>query len=277
MQPLPCPGAGSPAAYLRVYEPLVAFPPGERDAWQAYAVSARPRATRLVAEHRLALAGVLAVPPRPVPDADAAEAFVLEADEQTYLCPTQSRLRSWVALGQFRDGLPEDLLHAFVPPAALARAEADHAAWAAGETGSALRILTTRWTVPVPWFVPFVPGDRVADVSGEFPCLVHRVRMSGARRRVARALRAVREAVGEIDVAEELAELGAWLEEWHPRSWLELDHAGLARLAGLDDASVAEVAEALAALTEGDDERALDRYRAVVARWTAVAALERAN
>jgi hypothetical protein len=273
------------AAYLRVYEPLRAFPEPERSLWAEYAVDtlASTRANRLVAEHRSALAGVISVPPRPVPTDEAREAFVLEVDDTLHVCPVQSRLRSWVALGQFRDGLPDTLLHAFVPPASLARADADHARWGSDEVGSALRILTARWSVPVQWFVPFAPGDVVTDsdkADGE-PSVVHRTRMSAARRRVARALRTLRLSLGDLDVVDELEELGRWLEEFHARSWLELDYAGLARLLGPDgvgeDTSVADVASAVAALSAGDDPGAAELYRAVVERWSAVAALEHAN
>lgn len=286
-QPLPPPGAGSPAAYLRVYEPLVAFPAPAREMWAQYAACAATRSHRLVAEHRMALAGVLSVPPRPVPDEEVPEAFVLEAEGTTYICPVQSRLRSWVALGQFRDGLPPELLHAFVPPAAIARAEADHEQWGAEETTAALRILTATWSVPLQWFVPFSPEDRVTDLASDVqngvPTVVHRTRMSAARRRMARAVRTVEESLGELDVVEQLGELARWLEEWHPRSYIELDYAGLARVAGHDaagagaDTSVADVSAALAALAAGDDGEAVARYRSVVERWAEVAALEHAN
>lgn len=279
-QPLPCPGAGSPAAYLRVYEPLAAFPAGERAMWAEYAARAAPRSNRLVAEQRTALAGVLRMPPEPVPPEEVLEAFVLAVDTSTFVCPVQTRLRSWVALGRFRDGLPEALLHAFVPPASLARLESDRERWVTDEVCTALRILTAAWSVPLPWFVPFAPGDRVADLAAEAASVVHRARMSAARRRVARALRTLGESLGGIDLVDELADLGRWLEEWHPRSWVELDYAGLARLAGGGgpaDRSVADVAAALAALASGDEEVAADRYRAVVDRWSAVAAFEHAN
>lgn len=270
------------AAYLRVYEPLDAFPEADRSGWAAYAARAATSDHRLVAEHRAALAGMVSVPPRPVPPEEPREAFVLEVEDTVHVCPVQARLRAWVALGQFREGLPEQLLHAFVPPGSLERAEADHERWRHDEVGSPLRILTATWSVPVHWFVPFGTGDRVVDVSGPHPTVVHRTRMSGARRRVARALRTVRTALGELtDVVDQLEELGRWLEEFHARSWVELDYAGLARLLGprgvQDDASVAEVASALAALTDGDDPAAAAAYRAVVERWAAVASLERAN
>ena len=280
-RPLPNPYA----AYLRVYEPLAAFPDGDRATWTDYATTrAAARADRLVAEHRTALAGVISVPPPPVPADEARDAFVLEVEGLLHVCPVQSRLRSWVALGQFRDGLPDSLLHAFVPPASLARADADHARWATAEAGTVLRILTATWTVPVPWFVPFVPTDRVEAEDDELS-VVHRTRMSAARRRVARALRTLRTRLGdldvELDVVDQLEDLGRWLEEFHARSWVELDYAGLARLLGpevvAEDTSVADVAAAVAALGAGDEEGAVLTYRTVVDRWSAVAALEHAN
>jgi hypothetical protein len=269
------------AAYLRVYEPLAAFPEPERAAWADYAARGVTRASRLVAEHRTALAGLISVPPRPVPDEEEREAFVLDVEDTVHVCPVQSRLRSWVALGQFRDGLPDALLHAFVPPASLHRAEADHARWGRDEAGAVLRILTATWAVPLPWFVPFAPADRLVDLSAGHPTVVHRTRMSAARRRVARALRTLRTSVGDLEVVDELTELGRWLEEFHARSWVELDYAGLALLMGpeavTEDTSVADVAAAVAAVAEGDDPAAAARYRAVVERWAAVHVLAHAN
>jgi hypothetical protein len=269
------------AAYLRVYEPLAAFPDPDRKAWSEYATRGVSRAGRLVAEHRNAMAGLISVPPQPVPAEEEREAFVLEVDDALHVCPVQARLRSWVALGQFREGLPDALLHAFVPPASLRRAEADHERWGRAEAGTVLRILTATWSVPVPWFVPFAPGDRLVDLSGDHPTAVHRTRMSAARRRVARALRTLRRSVGELEVVDELAELGRWLEEFHARSWVELDYAGLALLMGADgvtdDTSVADVAAAVAAVADGDDADAAARYRAVVERWAAIQVLAHAN
>ena len=276
---------GPHAAYLRVYEPVTAFPEPERAAWASYASDqarrAETRAGRLVAEQRQALAGVLSVPPRPVPPDEERAAFLLEVDSVVHVCPVQSRLRSWVALDELKESLPTTVLHAFVPPLALERAEQDHKRWARDEAGSALRILTATWSVPLQWFVPFVPADRLVDVGGPHPTVVHRTRMSAARRRVARALRTLRGSIGEVDVADDVEALGRWLEEFHARSWLELDYAGLARLLGpagvQEDTSVADVAAAVAALAADEQDEALSRYATVAARWAAVQALERAN
>jgi hypothetical protein len=267
------------SAYLRVYEPLAAFTAAEREAWTTYADSAEPRAARLTFEHQDAMAGVISVPPRPVPSDEPREAFVLEAAGTLHVCPVQIRLRSWTALGQFRDGLPDDVLHAFVPPASLERAEADHASWGDAEVGAPLRILTATWSVPVHWFVPFAAGDR--DLRLDPPEMVLRTRMSAARRRVGRSLRSLRRAVGDILYVDDLDSLGRWLEDFHPRSWLELDYGGLASLMGVDglvaDTSVEEVTAALDALAEGDEPGAAVSYRSVVERWARVRALEHAN
>jgi hypothetical protein len=266
-------------AYLRVYEPLVAFDDEERAAWTSYAGSAVPRNQQLTAEHRSALAGVVSIPPRPVPTEEPHEAFVLEAAGTVHVCPMQTRLRSWMALGQFRDGLPDALLHAFVPPASLERAEADHATWGRTATGVPLRILTATWSVPIHWFAAFTPAER--EVRVDTAEVVLRTRMSSARRRVARSLRTLRRSLGEISYVDDLEDVGRWLEDFHPRSWLELDYGGLGRLLGAEglaaDTSIQDVATALDALGEGDQTTAAAAYRSVVERWARVRALEHAN
>jgi hypothetical protein len=266
-------------AYLRVYEPLAAFDAEERAQWQSYAGRAEPRAQRLSAEHRTALAGVISMPPRPVPSDEPREAFVLEAGGTVHVCPVQARLRSWTALGEFRDGLPDTLLHAFVPPASLERAEADHANWSRATAAAPLRILTASWSVPIHWFIAFSPEDR--EVRLDTAEVVLRARMSAARRRVGRALRTLRRSVGEITYVEDLEDVGRWLEDFHPRSWLELDYGGLARILGPEglagDRSVEEVRSALNALAAGDEATATAAYGTVVDRWARVRALEHAN
>jgi hypothetical protein len=269
------------AAYLRVYEPLVAFPPEERATWSAYADQAASRAERLRREHQRALVDLLSVPPVAVPVDESPDAFVLAEEGQVFVCPVQSRLRAWLAFGEFRDGLPDTLLHAFVPPAAVRRADANRELWAGKEPVGPLRIQTATWAVPIHWFVAFSEEDRFVHLEGPDRSLVHRARMSSARRRVGRALRTLRRSVGEVSYVEELEGLGQWLEEFHPRSWLELDYGGLVHLLADDDLradeSARDVAAALSALADGDEDLASAAYEALVDRWAAVRALEHAN
>ncbi|CAM5390011.1 hypothetical protein SBADM41S_08952 [Streptomyces badius] len=138
-------------------------------------------------------------------------------------------------------------------------------------------IRTTVWQVPVRWFVLFHDEEReytAADGAGAGPVLRYRTPMVEARRRLARALRTLRESAPEGPLTEGLVDVGRWLEEFHPRSLVELDYGGLVhalpadRLAG--DRSAADVAEGLAALRDGDSEGAGEAYARLAERWRAV-------
>jgi hypothetical protein len=104
--------------------------------------------------------------------------------------------------------------------------------------------------------------------------------MSRARRRVARALHVVERTV-EGPASDLLADLGRWLEEFHPHALVELDYGGLVHL--LDDESLsgdvsaADVAAALECLANGDGDGAGENYERVAERWRAVAAFEHVN
>jgi hypothetical protein len=105
--------------------------------------------------------------------------------------------------------------------------------------------------------------------------------MSRARQRVARALEVLRRTVEDGVVTAGVEDLGRWLEEFHPRSLVELDYGGLVHL--LDDEqleadeSARDVTLALAALGEGDADRAAAAYARVTSRMKALQAVESAN
>jgi hypothetical protein len=72
-------------------------------------------------------------------------------------------------------------------------------------------------------------------------------------------------------VAEVVRDLDQWLSCFDPRCALELDYADVSESFGWneldDDHSARQVAEALDALEEGDQERAGDIYQALAGRW----------
>src|SRR6266702_3107723 len=120
------------AAYLRIYEPASAFHEPDRSRWVAYADSStRPRRRdSLAVEHAEALRRAITTPGAAVPERESEHAYIRRADGITYVCPWQTRLRCLLAL---------------VRP---------------GEAGPArLHILTSVWTVPLAWFVPFAPVE----------------------------------------------------------------------------------------------------------------------
>ena len=276
------------AAYLRVYEPLAAFEPEERAHWEDYASSGRAprRSTGGELEHNLGLSALLTAPPR-VPATDREQAFVLREDGVTYVCPWRTRLRSWEALADFRDGLPESLVDAFVPRALADAAAVDLVRWRIEHPERRSHMLTSTWQVPLRWFVLF-SGDerrlvlgRRAAVGRPERALFYVTPMTRARRRLARGLAVLRRTLEDGAVSEGVADLGRWLEEFHPRSLVELDYGGLVDLleddALREDTSAQDIADALTALADSDEVAAATAYSRVVERMRSLQAREAAN
>lgn len=301
------PGGAVPApymAYLRVYEPLAAFPAGERTEWEAW-LRRNPEPKTLAEEQSASLRGLVAVPPIAVPEIETRTAYVLSDGQTALLCPWQSRLRSWLALTELRAVHGDGGVRLFWPQGVLDRADSEYERWWAEDPEALPHILTASWQVPIRWLVLFgmedaVPGDeggsgegaggegdeKVAAVTLQF-----RTAMSQARKRCARALRVLKRALGAGPLVEAVETLGMWLEEFHPLSVVELDYGGLMgllvaqgalgaeeRVDGIVlDCSVRYVADGLAALAQGDDTGVTAAYLRYRAKWDAVRALARAN
>ncbi len=293
------------SAYLRIYEPVVAFHEPDRSRWAAYAVSpARPRRRdSLMAEHAEALRRTIMAPQIVVPDRESEHAYVRRADGITYVCPWQTRLRSLLAYGRMLSTVGA-LLPGTVPAGAddqgmtaLARLED------AGPHGLSprLHILASVWTIPLAWFVPFTAPERwlslgpdrdrpsAAATASAMRALVYTTPMSRARRRVARGLATLRclpprfneDAWEPLRAEGDLADVRRWLEEFHPYSLVELDYGGLVHLLSDDalcgDQSVAEVGAAIEGAAKGERELAVAMYMRAHSRWRAFAEFERAN
>jgi hypothetical protein len=269
------------AAYLRVYEPLAAFPEPERDHWARYA--RRPSRPSYQDELRRSLADLLPVPPVAVPVHESGDAFVLEVDGVICVCPWRTRLRGWQALGELGDGLPAPVLDAVLPPVVRRQATQDYERWLARNPDARPWIRTATWQVPLSWFVLVSDAERRYEKgTGEVPPMLrYRTPMVQARRRVARGLRALRDTVAEGPMVDGLMDVGRWLEEFHPRSLVELDYGGLVHLlraADLEgDHSAADVAEGIEALRQGDGAAAGEAYGRLVERWRVVRELRSAN
>ncbi|MFD4177775.1 MULTISPECIES: hypothetical protein [Streptomyces] len=269
-------------SYLRVYEPLAAFAEPERSHWARYAQ--REDLPTAQDELRRSLADLASTPPVGVPVHESGDAFVAELDEVVCVCPWRTRLRGWLALEELEGMFPANVLDVALPAVVRGQAAADHERWQRRHPDARPWIRTTVWQVPVRWFVLFRDEEReyaAADGEGAGPVLRYRTPMVEARRRLARALRTLREHVPEGPLTEGLVDVGRWLEEFHPRSLVELDYGGLVhalpaeRLAG--DRSAADVAEGLAALRDGDSEGAGEAYARLAERWRAVRDLQFTN
>ncbi|MBC9719097.1 hypothetical protein H9Y04_41930 [Streptomyces sp. TRM66268-LWL] len=277
------------ASYLRVYEPLAAFPEPERTHWLRYAE--REERPSYQDELRRSLRDLIATPPVPVPVHESSDAFVLSVDGVLCVCPWRTRLRGWQALGALDEQLPKPVLDAALPPVVRRQTAADHESWLERNPDARPWIRSAVWHVPLSWFVLFTDQERLyeekaapdeqAGVAEGAPLLRYRTPMVQARRRVARALRTLRDTLEEGPLIDGLTDVGRWLEEFHPRSLVELDYGGLVHTLPSDhldaDHSAADVAEGIAALREGDGEGAGAAYARLMERWRTVRARQFAS
>ena len=224
-----------------------------------------------MAEHAEALRRAITAPQIVVPEHESEHAYVRRADGITYVCPWQTKLRSLLAYGRMLSAggapLPGTVAAGDDDQAMAALARLEDAG--ARQLSARLHILASVWTIPLAWFVSFTATERwlslgpgrtrrdrpsAAATASTTRAMVYTTPMSRARRRVARGLATLRslppsfseDAWEPLRAEGDLADVGRWLEEFHPYSLVELDYGGLMHLLS-DDAlcgeqSVAEVA-----------------------------------
>lgn len=275
------------AAYLRIYEPLSAFVEPDRTRWAAYASAAarERRAAALAEEYAESLRRVAAVPPVLVPQRESEHAYIRSIEGVTYVCPWQTRLRSWLALSELRatgDAQIGEVLVAGQVAQAVGALSGEQVA-------DRVYIRTNAWSVPITWFALFAPTERrVRDGAVSYATM-----MSQPRQRLSRAVAVVRGAIRQLPGSRgrlleealateaELTGLQRWLAEFHPYSLIELDYGGLVRLMSATalrtDESVAETSAAIEALARSEWEVALAMHQRVVTRWRVPRATACAN
>ncbi|NGY62150.1 hypothetical protein G7043_24770 [Lentzea sp. NEAU-D13] len=278
-------------AYLRVYEPLsVLDAPLADKVRKALENGPVPRAEVGDWERELWLRSqlgqkllpgesfdVMTISPAEVPTSDAAR-----VGPGPLVCPLDLRARSAAALVGFLASAPpilQDEALNVAPETVRARASAVMAELSAG----AVHVISTTWTVPLPWFALVDPAQRrvvLASAQDDPERQVSwRVAMADARRRVARALKVVKNSLGDEGPATVLADTGRWLEHFHPHSAVELDYGGLVQLLEdkdlLEDSSAADVNAIVDALEAGDAEEVALRYETLREFWGELARRER--
>ncbi len=274
------------AAYLRVYEPLTAFDRELQVYWRRYVKEGRaigtldgPRQQRTAVMEALG-AGWTRLPDLPE------DAYIMETEDTLLICPWNLRVRVAEAALTARDGVPAVLADAFVPPilAGLARTVVED--WRNGshvlERGMPrVHEQIATWGIPLRWFVFVDLSERELTLEPGNRSLIYRTEISKARRRAHRAHAVLRKALGDVPVTEAVEEGARWLEEFHPRSVVELDYGGLANLLPDDtlqqDDSPGLITAGLAALSRGETDVASATYEQIVARWREIQLLERSN
>lgn len=282
------------AAELRVYEPLAAFDLEERRRWQQYAQSpAVPSGMAGARRERIfgLVAACRATPAVPRPGDAGEHAAVLRGESGLLICPLRTELRCWEAAAETRVTLPPEVAQLVLPDQEVALASAEHERWLAEHPQRRSHVQQHRWAVPVRWFLLFDREERRLQLGSRdgdpelgtatTRSLVYRTAMAQARRRAARGLQVLRKALQDGPAVTSVEAMGRWLEEFHPKSLVELDYGGLVDLCAdaalRSDDSVADIAEALAALGRGDTKGATAAYERVTDRWRAAHSVESAN
>ncbi len=274
------------ASYLRVYEPLTAFDRQRQVFWRRYAREGRALGlAEGPLKQRSAVLEALGAGWTRLPDLPD-EAYVLQRGDSLLVCPWNLRLRVAEAALNARDGVPSVLADAFVPPVLAGQARAIVEDWRNGanvlERGvPRVHEQIATWGVPLRWFVFVDLDEREYLESGGGRTLRYRTEISKARRRAHRAVSVLRKSLGDAPITEAVEEGTRWLEEFHPRSVVELDYGGLVNLLRENDLarddSPGLVAAGLSALSRGEADAATEAYEKLVARWRAVQLLERCN
>ena len=264
-------------ASLRIYEPLSAFEPADRLRWQAIDIDN----SSFIFEEELALRR-LVFPESPAGRPDGVH--ILEIEGERYISPWATATRCWAALDNFKDSLPSTVVPFFVTPAMedVITAGVDLL------EDKVPHILNETWVIPPRWFLLFLPEERQRgeDYNGLFTTV--RTMIVNAKTRAQAAHETVVRAFGEGPVEQDLENLLAWLEMFHPQSYVELDYGGLATYLDkslrdngedglLADTSIEDVLHSLVGLAAADGMVAGQGYERLMSRWRNVQGLESAN
>ena len=252
--------------YLRVYRPIDAVASDERDRIAS--------SLRAVPPPSVSAVGLLA------PD-ERREAYVLEMDGTTFVCPAQTRLRTLLGMVSFARTIPDAAVPAFFTDRALRNAERELSELRADPAQVRPSLLQSAWHVPLQWFVCFDSTERRLEREGDDVRLRYLTRVGDARTRVQDALDTLKGGIVHPAVVGVIFELGEWLAGFPAGAVLELDYASLTTLFDpdelADDRSAADVWAAIRALGSGDGMKAALHYRAANERWMRSRQLESLN
>ena len=264
-------------ASLRIYEPISAFEAADRLRWDSTAVAGNNTTKNL--EQRDALQRVAA---NQLPSVRPDGAHILDIDNERYVCPWSTSVRTWASLSDFKSNMPSTVVPYFVSHS-FEEALEDSIDFTVSKVP---HIISQTWIIPPRWFALFETHERDRGHDKDGAYVIARTEISRAIGRAKTTHSAVRSAFGEGPVEQEILDLIDWLEMFHPKSMVELDYGGLADYleislaeeGGLEaDTSIEDIQSSIAGLAVGDGALAGRGYERLVTRWRKVAAFEGAS
>lgn len=291
-------------SYLRVYEPLSAFgDPPDKLLVQAVEAAQLSRSAAGEREQAMWLRSQVASPSRLLPaelvDGGAApstttDVLVLDQTEvpsglgsEPLVCPLELRVRAAASLVTFLSDAHPALVNSALAPGGLSPDKARTRAKAAlnGLHRPVVHVLSTTWTVPLPWFALIEPDERrlTLGTGRHDPAreLSWRTTMAEARARVTEAHSLVENTLGDSGPARILGDTSRWLESFHAKSVVELDYGGIVQMIAdpilETDTTADEVHAILEALRSGNVEELTELFTDLREYWGELAAREQFN
>ena len=264
-------------SYLRVYQPLSAFPLEEREQWLQQASS--DEAPDVMASRRWLITAAL--PGSPSLSAPTEGAFVRRDGDTVLVCPWRTSLRMLAGLLAFRNSIPDEVAEAFVPEEEAHRAA--HQLATLGEEHPEIRshILHANWHVPLRWFAAFEDSERILTEDKDGLRVRYESPLGDAKARLERALTILENSWIDDGVTAAIRELTEWLDEFEGEGLLELDYGSVAGMFAdedlVEDRSAGEVTACLDALEAEDILKAGRMFGRLTDRWTEVRAREVVN
>jgi hypothetical protein len=291
-------------AYLRVYEPLSSFDGPLADLLREAVETGHLEYSAAGDRERLLwLRSQLTTPPmllpgelpggQPSPSA-LRDVLVLDPAEVPtdgaatvgpgpLVCPLDLRARSAAALVGFLSSASPTLRTAALAES-LDTIRERASAVLSGLPSGAVHVVSTTWTVPLPWFALVDPDHRhVVMAARDDPRrqVCWRIAMADARQRIGRAHSLAVRTFGEQGPTKVLADTGRWLEHFHEHSAVELDYGGLVQLLDdeelLADSSAEDVNAIIEALEVQNVEEVAARFERLRDFWGELAMRERFN
>lgn len=265
------------SAYLRVYQPLSAFPAEERDAWLA---NVEDKQQLEAAESRRWLLHA-SLPSIQASIGPKEGAFLRRVDGEVLVCPWRTQLRMLAGLLAFRGSIPDEVAEAFVPAEQATRAARDLDRLENDHPDVRSHIIHANWHVPLRWFAAFDDSERILTEDKHGLRVRYETKLSHAAARLERALKILEGSWIDDSVTEAVRELSGWLGEFYEEGLVELDYGSVARTFDdeelLEDHSALEVWSCLEALEAGDLVRAGKKFAEVSERWSEVRVSEVVN
>lgn len=292
-------------AYLRVYEPLQAFGSTPRTRLErALAAGALPPTEAGRHEREVWLRTQLSTPPRMLPgdrpdgtdgtsadgplhvlSLDPAQVPGADASMGILVCPLDLRTRAAAALVGFLATASPSLVRVALPtgPRAATDVMRSRAQTVTSELGSsAVHVVSSTWTVPLPWFTLVDPAARRMDAlprPDPRRRVYYHATLRDAAARAARAHAVVQRTIGDSGPGRVLGDTARWLKHFHPASAIELDYGGLVQLMDDEslpaDTSAQDVHAAVDAMERGDAQEVAIRYERLRDFWARFAVFER--